>query len=66
MREKWNNPEYRQHMSQISKERWEDPIYRDKQLEIMKERWLDPEYRKKQYLKCLFTKASTYSIITLI
>jgi len=48
-KERWKNPEYREHMSAISKKRWSDPKLRLKSSESHKKMWNNPEYRSKRW-----------------
>ena len=43
----WEDPEYREKMSQSMKETWSDPERREMRVQSRKEMYKDPEYRKK-------------------
>lgn len=43
--EAWQNPLYRERISQSRKEMWRDPKYKERFSQSLKERWKDPKYR---------------------
>ncbi len=47
MKKIWQDPEYREHISQSMKENWQDPEYRENMVQKAKEKWKNPNYREK-------------------
>ncbi len=46
-KKRWQNPEYREKMTQIFKERWANPEYREKMSTKMKVVCSNPDYRQR-------------------
>lgn len=44
----WDNPEYKEKMSEVKKKRWEIPEHKEKMREIHRKKWEDDEYKEKQ------------------
>lgn len=42
----WQDPKYREKITQGLKEKWKDPELREKQSKMMKGHWKDPEFRR--------------------
>jgi len=50
---RWQNPEYREFMCQMSKELWQDPEYRKNQIELAKALWSDPVWAENTMARSL-------------